>query len=342
MSRPRRQGHGLWRGLAWFWFLVLLGAGCAAGVLAWMGAPVETSPRVLIPPHAIQQPPAATPAPPPARPETPPAAPVAPPVEQPAAQAAPPPASAFVLPDAPEPPPLPEAESTADAHPITPPDPALLEQSAFGPLPRIAPDGREPRQVYARVFDRADARPRLGLVLRNAPESALRRLPGAIALAYREAPAPVLATARSRGMETLVLLPAAPDTEALDKALARFGGYIGALSSTPDRLADAAQSDLRRRGLLYLDAAPGSSAPLRAWGRTADIMLEDALTRGEIDRQLAALEALARDNGSALGILPDPPSALWLDRISGWSSSLTERGLILAPISALIRRPGGP
>ena len=187
----------LWRGLAVFWLLVLLAAGGTAATLAWMGAPVETAPRVLIPPPATQPnavapaPAAQTPlasateraapappqtadsvAPPPATAPLPPPAPAAsaqPPQASPADPPAPAVATAVpppTLPDAPEPPPLPADQQAAAHHAIPAPDPALLEDSPAGPLPRIAADGRQPRQAYARPFDRADTRPRIGLVVR--------------------------------------------------------------------------------------------------------------------------------------------------------------------------------
>lgn len=372
-DRGRRR---LWRGLALFWLLVLLAAGGTAATLAWMGAPVETAPRVLIPPPTIQ-PEAAAPAaeapraaapertaptpPPAAEAATPPPAvtplqlapatapaPAAPtqasPAEAPATVSpAPAPPATAALPDAPEPPPLPNEQQSAASHAIPDPDPALLEDGPAGPLPRVAADGRQPRLAYARPFDRADTRPRIGLVMREAPEAALRRLPPTVALAYAAPPPPVLAQARSRGMETLVALPAGLEAARLDTVLGRFAGYVGALGAVPaapgEHPADAVQDSLRTRGLLYLDPVPGHGAPVQAWGRDADLAMEDAPTRGEIDRQLALLEQKARDTGSALGILPPAPSALWLDRVAGWAATLPERGLVLAPVTAMIRRP---
>jgi polysaccharide deacetylase 2 family uncharacterized protein YibQ len=351
--RVKPGGRGLWRGLGLFWLLVVLAAGGTAATLAWMGAPVETAPRVLIPPEgaafepAIPAPAAAAIVPPAAPAETaaaPPAAESVPPTAAP--PLAPPPAPlvapsplALTLPDAPEPPPLPIAEAAAAGHVIPDPEPALLEDGAAGLLPRIAADGRQPRQAYARPFDRADTRPRIGLVIRDAPEAALRRLPPTVALAYATAPAPLLAEARARGMETLVLLPANPNSSRLDAALARFAGYVGALGLPPDGRASAAVQDaLRTRGLLYLDPGP-TTAATHAWGRTADLLLEEAPTRGEVNRQLAALEQRARDTGSALAILPEASSALWLDRLAAWAATLPERGFVLAPVTAMIRRP---
>jgi hypothetical protein len=302
--------------------VVLLGGAATAGVLAWLGTPPAMAPRALIPaepPSAVAAAPAA-----PTRPADPP------PAEARAAQLPPP-----ALPDAPEPPPLATPDPLADtAHPIAPPDPALLEPVPGGALPRIGADGRLPRLAYAGHFDRADTRPRVGLVLPGATEPALYRLPPAIALALADPAPALLAAARTRGMETLLLLPA-PGSTALPPLLGRFAGYVGALGGSD---ADAL---LASRGLLRLEPRPGGPAPERAWGRSVDLVLESAPTRGEIDRQLDALERLARERGSALGLLPGAPPLL-VERVAAWAAGLPARGMALAPVTALIRRPARP
>lgn len=323
MQPAGRPGQALWRALAVFWVLVLLGAGGTVAALAWLGAPPALAPRALVPPSE----PASSPE------DTPQARPVeAPPAEPPPPAVAAAPPAPLPLPEAPEPPPLPghEAEATA-SHAIPPPDPALLEASPAGPLPRIGADGRQPRLAYARPFDRADTRPRVALVIPDASEAALPRLPGAVALALPEAPASLLATARARGLETLLLLP--PGLEAPEAALGRFAGYVGVLGAVEPGL----QRAFAERGLLVLDPRPGAP-PRRAWGRAADLQLENAPTRGEIDRQLAQLERLAREQGSALGLLPGA-HPLIVSRVAAWAAELPQRGLVLAPVSAMIRRP---
>ncbi|MBO1074130.1 divergent polysaccharide deacetylase family protein [Roseomonas marmotae] len=332
MSPAPPPGRSLWRALVLFWVVVTLGAGGTLGVLAWLGAPPALAPRALVPPPqaAPEDEPAAS-EPMPARPAMEARAPAPVPETLPSA---PEPAAPLALPEAPEPPPLPSAGMTRTEHPIPPPDPALLEQGEAGPLPRIGADGREPRQAYARAFDRADTRPRVALAVMGASEPALRRLPGPVGLALAEGPAGLLEAARARGMETLLLLPA--EIDAPDPVLARFTGYVGALGA--GEVPGWMQQALRERGLLLVDARPGGATPAQAWGRAADLLLEAAPTRGEIDRQLAELERLARERGSALGILPGP-QPLMVERVAAWAAGLPERGLVLAPVTAMIRRP---
>ena len=329
MMRPAdRPGRTLWRALVVFWTLVLLGAGGTVAVLAWLGAPPALAPRALVPPSEPAPPAGAAPA---ATAEAPPAEARQAEDPSPAVVAAPP--APLPLPEAPEPPPLPGQEAEAAAnHAIPAPDPALLEPGPAGPLPRIGADGRQPRLVYARPFDRADTRPRVALVIPGASEAALPRLPGAVALALPEASPALLAAARARGLETLLLLPAG--MEAPEAVLSRFAGYVGVMGAVEPGL----QRIFAERGLLVLDPRPGATPPGRAWGRAADLVVENAPTRGEIDRQLAQLERLARDQGSALGLLPGA-HPLMVARVAAWAAELPQRGLVLAPVSAMIRRP---
>ena len=63
-----------------------------------------------------------------------------------------------------------------------------------------------------------------------------------------------------------------------------------------------------------------------------------AWRRGEIDRRLVGLERLAREKGSALGLAADVSPVL-VDRVAAWARGLEARGLVMAPVTALIRRP---
>jgi hypothetical protein len=349
-------------GLFWVALLALLGAG--AGMLAWLGPPAA---EVAAPPPA-----AAAEAPP-----VPAALPPTPRVEPPPAVAVTP----VALPVAPPPPPLAEAPSRrALADPvIAPPDPLLLEASRHGPLPRIGPESRSSIRTYARAFDREDRRPRVAIILGNIgmhgqhSEEAIRRLPGAVTLAfspYAQRPEALLERARARGMEMLTALPLEPEgfgvradpgdrallvgltigdnLDRLDWALSRIQGQVGAVgaligmrgerfAANPELLGTV-QATLTRRGLLYVDPRPGAPSPAHAFGRTVDVILDEPATRGEVERRLAELVELARANGSALGYAGDAVPSV-VAAIAGWSAGLEERGVVVAPLTAVIRRP---
>ena len=342
-----RQALAGWRGLGLFWAVVLGLLVGGIGMLAWLGP---------LPGHG---PAAASEAP-----------------------ALPGPAQAAAAPSAPR-----GAEPVLDAafrgpvpgRPIPAADPALLENGPYGRLPRIGPEGRSSIRTYGRGFDRQDQRPRIGLVVGGlglnaaVSEEAIRRLPGAVALAFSPYAPRVellLDQARAKGMEILVALPLEPSGYPLnnpgDRALltglsanensdrllwvlSRFTGYVGAVGALgPMRgerfaqLADslaALQANLTGRGLLYIDPRPGAvRAPARAWGRGVDLVVDEPATRSEIERKLARLEALAREGGSALGYAGEASPVL-VDRIAAWAGGIEERGLVLAPVTAMLRRP---
>ena len=264
------------------------------------------------------------------------------------------------------------------ARPIPAPDSALLEQGRFGALPRVGPDGRTSIRAYAGQFDRQDTRPRVGIIvadigISNAQtEDAIRRLPPMVTFAispYAPRPAQVAERLRAKGAETLIGLPlepagyplndpgnralltgrsAAENMANLEWVLSRFPGYVGAIGvvggmrgerfAAMDQSYLALQESLRNRGLLFVDARPGVAGPARAWGRSVDVILDEPATRTEIERRLGELEAIAKARGSALG-LAHAATPVLVDRLVAWASGLGGRGVVLAPLTTIIRRP---
>ena len=264
------------------------------------------------------------------------------------------------------------------ARPIPAPDAILQEQGRFGPLPRVGADGRTSIRAYAGQFDRQDTRPRLGIVVADIgisntqTEDAIRRLPPAVTLAispYAPRAAQVAERLRAKGVESLVGLPMEPagyplndpgnralltgrsgpeNMANLEWVLSRFPGYVGVIGvvggmrgerfAAMEQSYHALQESLRNRGLLYLDARPGVNAPMRAWGRSVDLILDEPATRAEIEKRLGELEAIAKARGSALG-LAHAPTPVVIDRLVAWAAGLERRGVVLTPVTALIRRP---
>ncbi len=260
---------------------------------------------------------------------------------------------------------------------IAPPVPALSETlAAFpnAPLPRIAADGRQPMQVYARPFDAADPHPRVALVFAGAGESAaetrtaIAALPGQVTLAFSPGATdlgPLLADARAHGHEYLVSIPMEPQGYPLNDpgrralmtgadprsneqnllwALSRVPGATGGTGALDgfrgERLAAARdpfntlQVTLASRGLLYVDPRPGASPLAHVAGRDVDLVIDDPPDRQAIDARLAQLEKIARDKGSALG-LAGPLRPVTVDQVDAWARGLAARGITLAPASAL-------
>lgn len=262
--------------------------------------------------------------------------------------------------------------------PIPPPDPGLTEASRHGPLPRIGPDGRSPARLYARAFDRSQSGPRVAVLVGGVgvsarlAEEAIARLPPEVSLAltpYAPNPAPLLAAARARGIETLMSLPFEPQgwplndpgdqalltglpmEQNLDRlfwALSRAQGQIGVVgalgplrgerfAAQPGAL-EAVQRILASRGLIYVEPRPGAPGPGFSWGLAVDLVLDEPGGAAAIDARLAALEARARERGSALGYAGDASPVL-VARVAAWAEGLARRGVVLAPVSAMIRRP---
>jgi polysaccharide deacetylase 2 family uncharacterized protein YibQ len=179
------------------------------------------------------------------------------------------------------------------------PDPALVEQGAYGPLPRVSADGRRPWRVYARPFDARDERPRIAIIVTGlglsqaATEAAITRLPGSVTLAfdpYAKGLDDWIPLAREAGHEVLLSLPMesanfpvhdpgpyalrtalapAANLKRLEFVLSRLSGYVGVVTlmgsgfiATEEQVRPVLEA-LRGRGLLFVEAvrAPKTLAP---------------------------------------------------------------------------------
>jgi polysaccharide deacetylase 2 family uncharacterized protein YibQ len=202
---------------------------------------------------------------------------------------------------------------------------------------------------------------------------AIRQLPGAVTLAF-PAGAPQLARwveeARADGHEVLLDLPMEPagypaddpgpntllaslrpeqNLDRLRRALSAATGYVGVTSlsgsgftARPDVLRPVLQ-EVHRRGLLLLDgrAAPRGFASFQATEIGLPRAIGDAMVDAEpgaaaIDAELLALEEIARRGGTAVGVVS--PYPVTLRRLASWLPTLRDKGLVLAPVSAVVNR----
>lgn len=185
----------------------------------------------------------------------------------------------------------PVASGPAVAQVLVPaPDPALVEDSPTGPLPKVGKDGRQPWQVYARPFDRSDKHPRIAIVISglgldsDATRQAIERLPGTVTLSfdpYARQLVQQINAARQAGHEVLLDLPMEPtdyprqdpgpatllttlddaqNVARLDWVLSRGAGYVGVTGLSGSRFTSARQSiqpvliALKERGLMFVDS----------------------------------------------------------------------------------------
>ncbi|WP_262690668.1 divergent polysaccharide deacetylase family protein [Kordiimonas aestuarii] len=169
-------------------------------------------------------------------------------------------------------------------------DPALLETTNQGPLPRISDDGRKSYQVYAAPGPREAERPRIALVVtdmgmmaRNT-RRAIAELPPEVTFAFSPY-APNLIEwgeeARRTGHEVLLMIPMEPqnypqndpgplslltsystreNVNMLKASLGTLTGYVGVINHMGSRFTAAADSlrpildELNNRGLLVVDS----------------------------------------------------------------------------------------
>ena len=168
-------------------------------------------------------------------------------------------------------------------------DPALVEPTESGPLPRVASDGRAPMVAYAGPASTSAGRPRIAIVVSGLGISArqtsdaLDSLPAEITLAFAPYATDVqrwVGEARKEGHEVLVEVPMEAiempgsdpgphtlrvdqdqeyNTERLVWALTRFTGYTGVTNMQGSRFLSDDESltpmlsYVAKRGLLFFD-----------------------------------------------------------------------------------------
>ena len=247
--------------------------------------------------------------------------------------------------------------------------------SAPGPggglLPVIAPDGRSAAQAYARPFVSTGA-PRVALVVGGlglnpqTTRAAIETLPAEVTLSfapYADDLQGWIDMARAAGHEVLLEAPmepadyptndpgpytllasGRPDETArkLEWLLSRASGYFGVTNYLGSRFlnSDSAMSNfsnqLSRRGVAFIDDGQGRRRGGGLPRASADRIIDDQLSAESINKELAALEAGAFKSGQALGSGFAYP--VTLTAITRWAQTLPQRGLQLAPASAVMSK----
>jgi uncharacterized protein len=175
-------------------------------------------------------------------------------------------------------------------------DPALIEDSSQGPLPRIAQDGRAAMTAYSRGFDAKDRRPKIAVVIRglgigtSTTDLALAQLSPDITLAFAPFTVElqsVVDKARGAGHEVMLEIPMEPfdfpdsdpgphallvaasteeNGKRLDWALSRATGYAGIMNLLGGRFLgeenaiEPVLEHVARRGLFFFDNGVSSSS----------------------------------------------------------------------------------
>jgi len=197
---------------------------------------------------------------------------------------------------------------------------------------------------------------------------AIMKLPAAVTLAftpYGADPGKLAERARAQRHEIFLQIPMEPydfpdndpgpqtlltslspdqNMDRLYWHLSRMQGYAGLTNFMGARFVatePAMQPIIReaaKRGLGFFDdgSSPRSIAPQAAANASVpfgkgDIAIDVVPTPAEIDRALSKLESAARERGVAVGTASALPVSI--DRVSAWTKTLGDRGILLVPLT---------
>ena len=255
-------------------------------------------------------------------------------------------------------------------------DEAMLELSGQGALPIIPIDGRVSWQYYARSIENDDRPrialvvSELGLSDVNT-RSAIATLPGVVSLSFSAFSANLqdkIDLAKADGHEVLLDLPMEPlnyprddpgpktlltsasvvkNLEHLEWIMAQGAGYVGFISKMGGRFTTDGESlmpileAIRDRGLMLVDGRASSRSLVTELATSIQLPLvynnsfiDRQPKRAEIEKRLRNLEARARSERAVVGIATGLP--VTVDVLKDWIKGLDERGVTLAPVSAIV------
>jgi polysaccharide deacetylase 2 family uncharacterized protein YibQ len=255
-------------------------------------------------------------------------------------------------------------------------DPALIETTDNGPLPRIAADGTMPMHAYAGAAGDG-TKPRIAIIISGlgisaeATATALAELPPQVTLAFAPYAADVqnwVIKARFQGHEVLLEVPMEPfdfpdsdpgphtlragvgedsNTQRLVWALTRFTGYSGVTNLLGGRLLSDSDSlkpilaYLARRGLLFFDngiATHSTASDVAA--RTGIAFAQSTLTIDSIQTAMEVDHQLSELENQARAHGSASGSGyiypVTLERVAQWACGLGGRGFVLVPASAIV------
>lgn len=263
------------------------------------------------------------------------------------------------------------------ATPMPDVNPSLIERTENGDLPVIGSDGGKPWRYYSKPFERKRNQPMVAVVVsglglnREVTEDALN-LHEYVTVSFSPYARDISswrAATRATGHEMLIDLPLQPanyplsdpgpyglilekgDVEAVRRMqwmMTRFPTSIGFLTpqneafTSNDEAMKMLLQSLANRGLMLvmgrepprketkdlLDASHTAHA-------VAGIWLDEEPSGVAIQARLTQLEEQAKKNGYAIGFAQSYP--LTLSQLAAWSGSLAGKGIVLVPVSAIVK-----
>ncbi len=270
--------------------------------------------------------------------------------------------------------PTPTPETTA---PAMPEPVAAIAPAPETPTPPVVAASAVGWQAQSRLFDKADKRPRIAIIVtglglsNGGTRTAVQTLPANVTLAFQTVAPGITdwaAQARLSGHEVLLAVPMEPqhypqndpgpqtlltglpttaNMQRLTWALARSTQIIGVIPAQGEAFVGNEKAlapvldVIKDRQLVFVDGTVGVQSAadnMTTAGHVpfakADLVIDATANRTAVDQALADLETLARKNGQAVGVaLPYPVT---FERLNEWLKTLPAKGLVLAPISALL------
>lgn len=205
-----------------------------------------------------------------------------------------------------------------------------------------------------------------------ATEAAIQGLPGGVTLAFQPYARNLqhwIQLSRAAGHEVILNLPMEPlnypdndpgpqalftalspeeNIERLHWALSRVTGYVGVTNHMGSRFTGSTEAmapiveALRQRGLLLLDSRTTASSIAASLAARQGVpraindrfIDADEISRDSIDAHLAEVERIAQEVGASVVI--GQPYPVTIERLRVWLEDLEERGIVLAPVSAVV------
>lgn len=255
---------------------------------------------------------------------------------------------------------------------------AITEQTDKGLIPTAGRDGTLAWKYYSRPFTPKQQRPIVAVLFTNLGLSKplteeVLNLPHDLTLSFSPYASDAknwARKARNTGFESLIDLPMEPSNfplsdpgpygllNSLDSAeisnrmhwtMSRYPGFVGVLASPDEKMTPNLSSmrsiltELTARGVLFIYRKTDQNAELANLIRTqkllalpADAVIDEELTTAAVTKQLDALAETAKKQGYAIGIAHSYPTTT--KALTLWMEKLQEKGVDLAPVSAVAKQ----
>lgn len=255
-------------------------------------------------------------------------------------------------------------------------DPELVEETEFGPIPRISGTGLTPFDMYSRPAI-TSGRPRIAIVVSGlglnteSTQQAIESLPQDISMAfapYGRTLDKTVSAARAEGHEIFLEVPLepfdypdndpGPDTlltgqpprenmSRLFKVMSKFGGYAGIVNNMGARFTASGadfgpmMEELGARGLGYLDDGSSNRSLAPQLARANRVPFARVTAPLDLNPSRSSIQqelAALEQRAKAEGSAIGIISALpvSIEAVSEWAAALSERGFDLVPATALM------